>query len=195
MSYSTKKAAAFLDRDGTINLDKGYFCRPEEFEFEQGSIEAIRLLNQAGYRVFVISNQAGIALGHFSETQVDELHKWLMAELAQYGAHIDGFYYCPHHAKLGIGHYKTVCDCRKPAPGLILKAVNEWNIDLNKSYMIGDHNSDVEAGRAAGVKSIFVRTGHGREEELFVAPDVPRAANLYEAVTKYMLPSAVLLHR
>lgn len=185
--FKRKQAAAFLDRDGTINLDKGYFYRPEEFEFEEGSIEAIRLLNEAGYKVFVISNQAGIALGHFSEAQVDELHTWLMAELAKHGAHIDGFYYCPHNAKLGIGQYKIACECRKPSPGLLLKSANEWNIDLEQSYMVGDHNSDIEAGIAAGVKSIFVRTGHGSHEEAFVAPDVPRAANLYEAVTKYIL--------
>ena len=183
----TKRSAVFLDRDGTINLDKGYFYLPEEFEFEQGSIEAIRLLNQAGYKVFVISNQAGIALGHFNEVQVDELHKWLIAELAKHGAHIDGVYYCPHHPKLGIGNYKTACDCRKPSPGLLVKAATEWEIDLEESYMVGDHNSDVEAGRAAGVKSIFVRTGHGDHEEPLVAIDIPRAANLYEAVTKYIL--------
>lgn len=183
----TKQAAAFLDRDGTINLDKGYFCRPEEFEFEQDSIEGIRLLNQAGYKVFVISNQAGIALGHFTEKEVEKLHTWLVAELAKHDAYVDGFYYCPHHAKLGLGDYKTVCECRKPAPGLLLQAAYEWDIDLEKSYMVGDHNSDVEAGRAAGVTPIFVRTGHGDHEEQFVDKDVCKAANLYEAVSKYIL--------
>ena len=187
MVDSKKQAATFLDRDGTINLDKGYFYRPEEFEFEAGSIEGIRLLNQAGYKVFVISNQSGIGRGHFSEEQLEELHIWLMAELAKHGAHIDGFYYCPHHAEFGIGQYKMACECRKPSPGLLLKAANDWNIDLEQSYMVGDHNSDVEAGRAAGTKAIFVRTGHGSHEEEFVAPDVLRAANLYEAVTKYIL--------
>lgn len=186
-NFKNKQAAAFLDRDGTINVDKGYFYRPEDFEFERGSIEAIRLLNKAGYRVFIISNQAGIALGHFSEEQVDELHNWLVAELNQYGAYIDAFYYCPHHPKLGIGRYKTSCDCRKPSPGLLLKAADEWEIDFEKSYMVGDHNSDVEAGRAAGVKPIFVRTGHGSHEEKYVSSDIPRVANLYEAVTKYIL--------
>ncbi|MCE5284533.1 MAG: D-glycero-beta-D-manno-heptose 1,7-bisphosphate 7-phosphatase [Pelosinus sp.] len=187
MNDKRAKTAVFLDRDGTINIDKGYFYRPEECEFEEGSIEAIGLLNQAGYKVFVISNQAGIALGHFNEAQVDELHNWIQAELLKHVAHIDGFYYCPHHAKLGIGQYKTTCDCRKPAPGLLVKAAKEWNIDLANSYMVGDHNSDVEAGRAAGVQSIFVRTGHGSHEEAFVAAEVPRAANLYEAVKKYIL--------
>lgn len=188
MNYLKKKqAAVFLDRDGTINLDKGYFYLPEEFEFEEGSIEAIRLLNQAGYKTFVISNQSGIARGHFSEQQVEDLHTWLMAELAKHGAYIDGFYYCPHHAEFGIGEYKTVCDCRKPSPGMLLKAAEDWNIDLEQSYMVGDHNSDVEAGRGAGVKSIFVRTGHGSHEEAFVASDIPKAANLYEGVTKYIL--------
>ncbi len=187
MVCNKKSPAVFLDRDGTINLDKGYFYRPEDFAFEPGSLEAIRLLNQAGYKVYVISNQAGIALGHFSEAQVDALHRWLMAELEATGVRIDGFYYCPHHPKLGQGEYKKECDCRKPAPGLLLKAAQERQIDLGASYMVGDHNSDVEAGRAAGVKAIFVRTGHGAQEEALVAPDVPKAANLYEAVTKYIL--------
>ena len=186
-NFKKKQAAVFLDRDGTINVDKGYFYQPEDFEFEQGSIEAIRLLNKAGYRVFVISNQAGIALGHFNEEQVDELHNWLRVELSQYGASVDAFYYCPHHPKLGIGDYKTSCDCRKPSPGLLLKAAVEWEIDLEKSYMVGDHNSDVEAGRAAGVTPIFVRTGHGDHEEQYVSLDILRAANLYEAVTKFII--------
>lgn len=187
MDHYKKQAAVFLDRDGTINLDKGYFYQPEEFEFEEGSIQAIALLNQAGYKVFVISNQAGIALGHFNEAQVDELHRWVTVELSKYGAQIDGFYYCPHHARLGIGQYKTVCECRKPAPGLILRAAKEWRIDLSRSYMVGDHNSDIEAGLAAGVKPIFVRTGHGSHEEALVAPDILRAANLLEAVRKFIL--------
>ena len=179
--------AVFLDRDGTINLDKGYFYRPEDFEFEDGAVEAIRQLNQAGYKIFVVSNQAGIALGHFSEAQVETLHGWLAAELAKQEACIDGFYYCPHHAQLGVGQYKTVCECRKPAPGLLLKAADEWQVDLGRSFMVGDHNSDVEAGRAAGVRSIFVRTGHGAQEEPKVAADILKADNLYQAVTQYIL--------
>lgn len=98
-----------------------------------------------------------------------------------------GFTICPHHAKLGIGHYKTICDCRKPAPGLLLKTSLRIGKLILKIRMIGDHNSDVEAGRAAGVKSIFVRTGHGEHEEEFVDLHVPRAANLYEAVKEYVL--------
>lgn len=188
MNQQTRKqAAAFLDRDGTINKDKGYFYRPDELEFEDGAIAAIRLLNQAGYRVLVISNQSGIALGHFDEGKVDTLHRWMAEELARHEAYVDGFYYCPHHPKLGIGSYNTVCECRKPAPGLLLKAANEWDIDLNRSYMIGDHNSDVEAGLAAGVTPIFVRTGHGDHEEVRVSPAIRKADNLYEAVTKYIL--------
>ena len=179
--------AVFLDRDGTINLDKGYFYRPEDFEFEDGAVEAIRQLNQAGYKIFVVSNQAGIALGHFNETQVEALHEWLGAELGKQEAYIDGFYYCPHHAQLGVGRYKTVCDCRKPAPGLLLKAAKEWNLDMSRSFMVGDHNSDVEAGRAAGVRPIFVRTGHGPQEEAKVAADILKADNLYQAVTQYIL--------
>lgn len=190
MDFSGKKqAAVFLDRDGTINLDKGYFYLPEEFEFEQGSVEAIRLLNQAGYKVFVISNQSGIARGCFTEAQVDHLHQWMNEELAKSDAHIDAFYYCPHHAELGVGSYKKICDCRKPAPGLLLKAGREWNIDMKHSYMVGDHNSDIGAGTAAGVQPFFVRTGHGKQEEKLLASNVLRANNLYEVVKKYILVS------
>jgi len=190
MDFSGKKqVAVFLDRDGTINLDKGYFYMPEEFEFEQGSVEAIRLLNQAGYKVFVISNQSGIARGCFTEAQVDHLHQWMNEELAKSDAHIDAFYYCPHHAELGIGSYKKRCDCRKPAPGLLLKAGREWNIDMKHSYMVGDHNSDIGAGTAVGVQSFFVRTGHGKQEEKLLASNVLRANNLYEVVKKYILVS------
>lgn len=187
MTKETKNRAVFLDRDGTINVEKGYVYKPEDFEFEPGAIEAIRLLNQAGYKIFVVSNQSGIARGYYSEAAVEELHVWLAAELEKHGARVDAFYFCPHHPDYGTGKYKIDCDCRKPSPGMLLKAAAEWNIDLNFSYMVGDHKSDIDAGHAAGVAPIFVRTGHGPQEEPSLAPEVLRAANLYEAVNKYIL--------
>lgn len=190
MNDAIKRKAAFLDRDGTINVDKGYFYRPEELEFEEGAIEAICLLRESGYLIIVISNQAGIGIGHFTEENVDFLHEWMNKELAQKGGWIDGFYYCPHHKEYGMGKYKTACSCRKPEPGLILQAAHEWNIDLETSYMVGDHNSDVEAGLRVGVTPIFVRTGHGNHEEKKVAADVRKADNLYAAVKEYILCQA-----
>ena len=99
------RKAAFLDRDGTINVDKGYFCDKAEWEFEEGAIEAIRRLNEAGFLVVVISNQAGIGLGHFNESQADALHEWVNQVLAENGTRIDAFYYCPHHPEQGLGKY------------------------------------------------------------------------------------------
>jgi D-glycero-D-manno-heptose 1,7-bisphosphate phosphatase len=178
--------AIFLDRDGTINQDRGYIYKPEEFIFEDRAIEAISLLNQAGFIVIVVSNQAGIAHGHFSEQAVDDLHQWLSGQLALHGARIDAFYYCPHHPD-GQSPYRKQCNCRKPAPGMLLQAAADFSIDLASSWMVGDHQSDMAAGIAAGVTPVFVLTGHGKHELPRVAAATRKAENLYEAVTKYIL--------
>ncbi|WP_156478563.1 D-glycero-beta-D-manno-heptose 1,7-bisphosphate 7-phosphatase [Anaerosporomusa subterranea] len=178
--------AIFLDRDGTINQDRGYIHKPSEFIFEYRAIEAISLLNQAGFIVIVVSNQAGIAHGHFSEQAVDCLHQWVSGQLALHGARIDAFYYCPHHPN-GQSRYRTKCDCRKPAPGMLLRAAADFSIDLAASWMVGDHRSDMEAGTAAGVTPVFVLTGHGKQELPHIATSTRQAENLYEAVTKHIL--------
>ena len=178
--------AVFLDRDGTINQDRGFIVKPEEFIFEDGAVAAIRLLNQAGFRVIVVSNQAGIAYGHFSEQAVEDLHQWAAKELAAQGARIDAFYYCPHHPD-GQPPYRQACLCRKPAPGMLLQAAADFSLDLAASWLVGDHQSDIAAGIAAGVIPVFVLTGHGRRELARVAAQTRRAENLYEAVTKHIL--------
>lgn len=178
--------AVFLDRDGTINEDRGYIQDTSDFIFEHRSIDAIRLLNRAGFKVVVISNQAGIALGHCTIEAVDRLHKWVSDQLAVYEAVVDGFYYCPHHPE-GQGVYRKVCECRKPAPGLLLQAAADFSIDLAASWMVGDHQSDIKAAQAAGVKPVFILTGHGIHELPRVADSVLKADTLYQAVTEHIL--------
>lgn len=178
--------AVFLDRDGTINQDRGYIYKPCDVVFEDGAPAAIAMLNQAGYKVIVVSNQAGIAYGHFSELAVRALHQWMAEQLLKQGAVIDAFYYCPHHPD-GKDNYRVTCQCRKPAPGMLLNAAADFSIDLASSWMVGDHQSDMAAGIAAGTKPVFVLTGHGQQELFRVSAATPVAKNLYDAVTKHIL--------
>jgi len=148
----SKKTGAFLDRDGVLNIDAGYVHRPEDFQWMDGAREAIKYLNDRGYIVAVITNQAGIARGYYTEEDVKRFHLWINEELGKWGAHIDAFYYCPHHPEIGSHPYRRICDCRKPAPGMILKALDEWSINRDKSFMIDDKKKDLEAAKRAGIK-------------------------------------------
>lgn len=158
-------AAVFLDRDGTINVEKDYLYRPNDFEFISGAPQAIARLKQAGYKVIVVTNQSGVARGYFTENEVHLLHDYIQRELARFDCAIDAFYICPHHPEHGQGSYKVDCSCRKEQPGMILQAASDHGIDLSRSFMVGDKRADVEAGRAAGCRSILVRTGYGASEE------------------------------
>src|SRR5262245_27275309 len=140
------KPAAFLDRDGVLNIDVGYLHAPSACEWTEGAHEAVRELNDRGYFVFVVTNQAGVARGFFDEGAVRNRHMWMNWKLAQSGARIDAFYYCPHHPEAGIGSYRQLCDCRKPKPGMILKALTEWTVDVSRSFLIGDKQTDIDAG-------------------------------------------------
>jgi D-glycero-D-manno-heptose 1,7-bisphosphate phosphatase len=148
------RPAAFLDRDGVLNRDTGYVWRPEDFEWLPGAKAAIKLLNQAGYLVVVITNQSGVARGLYGEEDVQRLHRWMNQELGRTGAHIDAFYYCPHHPSEGRAPYRRRCDCRKPAPGMLRQAMREHPIDRDASFMVGDKDIDLEAAAAAGVRGI-----------------------------------------
>jgi D-glycero-D-manno-heptose 1,7-bisphosphate phosphatase len=156
-----KRWAVFLDRDGVINEEVNYLSSPESLKLLPGAAQAIRQLNGRRIPVIVVSNQAGIARGRFSEEQVQKIHDRLSALLSGEGAHIDRYYYCPHHPTAGIGPYRMDCECRKPKPGLLLKAGSEMRLDLEQSYLVGDNVTDVEAGIRAGVRSILVLTGYG----------------------------------
>jgi D-glycero-D-manno-heptose 1,7-bisphosphate phosphatase len=175
------KHAVFLDRDGTINIEKDYLYQAAEFEFIAGVPEAIRLLNQAGFFVVVVTNQSGVARGYYTEEDVEILHRHISCELERYDAHVDAWLYCPHHPS-GRGSYALPCDCRKPMPGMLKDAARRYNIDLQNSTMIGDKRADIEAGLAAGCRTILVRTGYGADEEQYVATQTTVCDDLLSAV-------------
>ena len=163
------KRAVFVDRDGTINVEREYLYRVDEFEFIPGAPQAVRLLNEAGFLVVVVTNQSGVARGYYTEDDVAVLHRHIASELANAGARVDAWYYCPHHPS-GRGSYSLPCRCRKPLPGMLQEAARRYNIDLAASVMIGDKLVDMEAGIAAGCSTILVRTGYGAVEEAHVPP-------------------------
>lgn len=158
-----RQAAVFIDRDGTINEEVGYLDRPEKLRLIPGAAEAIRLINLSGMKAVVVTNQSGVARGLFDEVLVGEVHARLRELLRMEGGTLDGIYFCPHHPTEGRGQYLLSCDCRKPAPGLLLKAAAELNLDPASSYMVGDTINDIEAGERAGARGVLVRTGYGAE--------------------------------
>jgi D-glycero-D-manno-heptose 1,7-bisphosphate phosphatase len=148
------RPAAFLDRDGVLNVDHGYAHRPDQLDWIAGALEAVRLLNEARYRVFVVSNQSGVARGFFDETAVKVFHAHMQDALKGQGAHIDAFYYCPHHPQGSVARYTMTCDCRKPAAGMLEQAAREWPVDRARSFMIGDKVDDMAAAAAFGIRGI-----------------------------------------
>lgn len=165
-NLSQKQKAVFLDRDGTINKANGFVTKPEQFELIPGAAEAIKKINKSGYLAIVVTNQPVIARGDCTFEELQEIHNKMETELGKEGAFIDGIYFCPHHTDKGFEgerpEYKCNCDCRKPKPGLLLKAAEDFNIDITQSYMIGDSRNDVEAGEIAGCKeSILICKDEG----------------------------------
>ncbi len=158
------KKAVFLDRDGTINIDSGYINSPELFQFIPGSIQAIRRLKKAGFLIIIVTNQAGIAKGIIKEENIESLNSAFMELLKKNGAGCDGYYFCPHHHEGSIEKYRKKCGCRKPEPGMLLRAASEHGVDLNSSFFVGDKVSDILAADNAGVKPLLVMTGYGRTE-------------------------------
>ncbi len=163
------KSAIFIDRDGTLNVEKNYLHLWQDWEWIPGAVEAIKRFNAADYLVIVTSNQAGVARGLYGAADIDALHRQVDADLQRQGTHIDAYYYCPHHPEHGA---LRDCDCRKPEPGMLLQAAREHEVDLAGSYMIGDKVSDVEAGLNAGATPILVETGYGAEERIELPPNV-----------------------
>lgn len=173
------RPAVFLDRDGTLNVEKNYLYRPDDWEWIPGSVEAIRQINEMGWLAIVVTNQAGIARGFYSEADVGRLHFHVDGLLAAAGARIDAYYICPHHPDFGT---QRNCDCRKPQPGMLLHAAKEFSIDLAGSYMVGDKESDIQAAQRAGVTPILVVTGYGRIENAAISQEIIRAETLLAAM-------------
>jgi D-glycero-D-manno-heptose 1,7-bisphosphate phosphatase len=180
----------FLDRDGTIIEEVGYLDRPERVQLFPWTIDAIRALNQSGVKVIMVSNQSGIARGFFDEAMVDRVHARMADLLAEGGAAIDAYYYCPHHPDGKVAPFARVCDCRKPGRGLVDRAAREFDVDPRRSFTVGDRWLDVALARAVGARGILVRTGYGVTEEgrppEGLAADVV-VNNLVEAVS-WILP-------
>ena len=151
--------AIFLDRDGTLNVDHGYVHKIDDFQFIEGSIEALKKLKEMGYLLVLVTNQSGIARGYFSEAQFLQLTEWMDWSLADRGVDLDGIYYCPHHPQ-GLASFRQDCDCRKPKPGMLLQGIRELNIDPEQSFMVGDKIEDLQAAEEAKVRyKILVKSG------------------------------------
>ncbi len=165
------KPAIFLDRDGTLIEETGYLHRPEDIRICPTAVEAVEKINQNGVPAIVITNQSAIARGLMGEEDLQHLHRVLEDTFREKGAHIDAFYYCPHHPEAGKGAYTQTCSCRKPEPGLFLRAARELQLDLSTSHMIGDTLRDVEAGHRAGCQSILIKTGQGQDELLLLGKE------------------------
>lgn len=172
MSNALRKAI-FLDRDGTLNVEKGYVHQWTDWEWISGVESSLAKLKNAGYLLIIVSNQAGIARGYYNASEVEILNKMINCDLTKYGIAIDGFYHCPHHPDIS-----GECPCRKPNPGMILQAAHDFSIDLHQSWLIGDKASDILAGEIVGLKTILVLSGYGRSESSHIKNNVPRCEDL-----------------
>ena len=181
------RPAVFLDRDGTINEQMGYINHITRFVMLPRAAAGIRLLNEQGIAVVVVSNQSGLARGYFPESLIGEVQAKMNRALAEAGAHVDGIYVCPHHPEAKEERFRLACDCRKPKPGLFLQAAADLGLDLARSYVVGDRWSDLKAAAAVQAKGILVLTGYGRGDYEYLGPSQPVqpiyvAEDLYAAV-------------
>ena len=191
---TAKRPAVFLDRDGTVNVEVHYLSQPEQIELLPTVSETISMLNSRNIPVVIATNQAGIARGYFPEQNLIAIHNHLRQILAEQNALVDGIYYCPHHPSAGLGDYRKVCACRKPAPGMLTRAADELAIDLNRSLMIGDRESDLQAGASAGCQTALVTTGYGQETSAAIDLKSVRGIGIFatvaDAVTEWLNQSA-----
>jgi D-glycero-D-manno-heptose 1,7-bisphosphate phosphatase len=183
----SKKPAVFLDRDGTINEQMGYINHVTRFHMLPRAVQAIRLLNENDIPVVVVSNQSGLARGYFPKKVLDAVHGKMNKALSDGGAHVDGIYYCPHHPEAKEAEYRKACDCRKPKTGLFEQAASDLELDLARSYVVGDRFSDLKAARNCGATGILVLTGYGRGDLEYVGPALAIkpdhvAEDIYDAV-------------
>ena len=187
-NLKNKQRAIFIDRDGTINVSKGFISKADDLELIPGSIEAIKAINKSGALAIVITNQPVIARGECSFEELHNIHNKLKTLLGEKGAFVDDIFYCPHHPDKGfegeVPELKFDCECRKPKTGMIDEAVKKYNIDLSKSYMVGDSTMDLETARNAGIKSVLVDTGFAGNDGKYDRSCDIEAKNLFDAVEK-----------
>lgn len=179
--------AVFLDRDGTVNEEVDFLTSPRDLHLIPRSAEAIRMANDLGLRVIIVTNQSGVARGLLTETDLEEVHRALIGKLAEEHATVDRIYYCPHHPTEGPDTYRMECDCRKPGTGMIRRAVEDFGIDPAKSWVIGDRIVDAAMAKNAGAHAVLVLTGYGKMEKSFCERDgIPLdyvADDLFDAMT------------
>ena len=183
MSGTHLAPTVFLDRDGTLIEEVGYLSHLDRIALYPWSIESVKLLNRAGFKVVVVTNQAGVARGLFDEDFIDEAHRFLDQKFGDGGAMIDKFYYCPHHPEASVEAYRCECDCRKPKAGMLWKAAQELQLELSHSFVIGDRLSDLRLGQAVGARSLLVRTGYGETTARELTDDVEVAYTAPELMT------------
>lgn len=187
--------ALFLDRDGVINLDHAYVSRQEDFQFIDGIFSLCRTAKQLGYLIIIITNQAGIGRGYYTEQDFLDLTEWMKSVFSSKSADIDGVYFSPYHPEHGIGQYKKNTDCRKPKPGMILQAIHEFDIDPNYSILVGDKCSDVEAGLAAGISQnlLFIPPNGKRYKVDAIANKATAIIYSLDEVLKYLNPTKTII--
>lgn len=155
-----RRPAVFLDRDGVLNRDDGYISSAERFIWTDGVFDAIRLLNHSGYYVFLVTNQAGVARGYYTNNDVRQLHAWMQGQLRELGCRIDDIRWCPHHPEGSVREFSHRCDCRKPAAGMLLDLMECWPIEAQRSFLVGDKNADIEAAHAASISGFLYSGGN-----------------------------------
>lgn len=188
------RRAIFLDRDGTLSHEVGYVNHLSRFRLFPFAASAVRAINNSGFLAVVVTNQAGVARGYYPESLIHEVHDALRSELSGGGARLDGVYVCMHHPSVGEPPYRLDCDCRKPKPGLVLRAAADLDIDVKRSYVIGDREGDLELAWNVGARGVLVKTGYGLGELQNRAPQWPRqpdmvAEHLLEAVQRIVAES------
>ncbi len=184
--------AIFLDRDGTLNEEMGYINHASRFKIFDFTFEAIRILNNSGFLVFVITNQSGLARGYFDEKLLSEIHSSFIEKAKKEKARIEKIYYCPHHSDGSVKKFKIDCDCRKPKPGMLITAKKEFNLSLENSYLIGDRYKDIQFGKNNNLKTIMVMSGYGLGEFTFQKENWP---NHPDFICKNVLDAARLIKK
>ena len=172
--------AFFLDRDGVINIDGDYVSTIENFKFIDGVFDACRIILSQGYKIIVITNQSGIGRGFYTEEQFLGLNHWMLHKFQEEGIDVTDVYFCPHHPTGALNPYRVDCDCRKPKPGMILKAKEQHNIDLKESVLVGDRHSDIASGKSAGIYSLYlINNGYNNDTDCSICCDLLDSVRQY----------------